>query len=137
MVQNQSSPSGQTSPTSQTSQTSPGTSKVLSIISYISILWLISYIVNRNQGMNREVDFHVKQGMRLSILSIVAWIAMMVIEAVTGLFGFIGIGIYQAIRFIKNLALFGLMVYGIINAATGQQKRLPIIGDLIPEIDSI
>lgn len=87
--------------------------------------------------MNREVDFHVKQGMRLSILSIVAWIAMMVIEAVTGLFGFIGIGIYQAIRFIKNLVLFGLMVYGIINAATGQQKRLPIIGDLIPEIDSI
>ena len=131
MVQNQS------SQTSQTSPSSPGTSKVLSIISYISILWLISYIVNRNQGMNREVDFHVKQGMRLSILSIVAWIAMMVIEAVTGLFGFIGIGIYQAIRFIKNLALFGLMVYGIINAATGQQKRLPIIGDLIPEIDSI
>ena len=134
MVQNQSSPSSQSS---QTSPSSPGTSKVLSIISYISILWLISYIVNRNQGMNREVDFHVKQGMRLSILSIVAWIAMMVIEAVTGLFGFIGIGIYQAIRFIKNLVLFGLMVYGIINAATGQQKRLPIIGDLIPEIDSI
>lgn len=72
MVQNQS------SQTSQTSPSSPGTSKVLSIISYISILWLISYIVNRNQGMNREVDFHVKQGMRLSILSIVAWIAMMV-----------------------------------------------------------
>ena len=115
----------------------PGPTKVLSIISYISILWLISYIVNRNQGMNREVDFHVKQGMRLSILSIVAWIAMMVIGAVTGLLGFIGIRIYQAIRFIKNLALFGLMVYGIINAATGQQKRLPIIGDLIPEIDSI
>lgn len=137
MVQNQSSPSSQSSPTSQTSPSSPGTSKVLSIISYISILWLISYIINRNQGMDREVDFHVKQGMRLSILSIVAWIAMMVIEAVTGLFGFIGIGIYQAIRFIKNLALFGLMVYGIINAATGQQKRLPIIGDLIPEIDSI
>ena len=30
--------------------------------------------------------------------------------AATGLLGFIGIGTYQAIRFIKNLALFGLMV---------------------------
>ena len=119
MVQNQSSPSSQSS---QTSPSSPGTSKVLSIISYISILWLISYIVNRNQGMNREVDFHVKQGMRLSILSIVAWIAMMVIGAVTGLLGFIEIRIYQAIRFIKNLALFGLMVYGIIMRQQANRK---------------
>jgi uncharacterized membrane protein len=63
------------------------------------------------------VKFHVKQGLVLFI----GWILVGVISS------FLPWGLWMIVRLL-DLALFILMIMGIITASKGQQKPLPIIG---------
>ena len=63
------------------------------------------------------VKYHVKQGLTLFLAGVVVWLFMNVIP-VLGLF----------IAPILNIILLILLILGIINAAKGLEKPLPIIG---------
>jgi len=63
------------------------------------------------------VKFHVKQGLTLFIAYLIAW--------AVGMIPFIG---WFILLPILNVALFILLIVGIIRAAQGEQKPLPIIG---------
>lgn len=89
-------------------QSGDGT-KLFSILSYISILFILPFIFCPN---NKFARFHAKQGLVLFLFGIVA-------DIFTGIFG---LGIL--------LSIFRIvcMVKGIVNAANGREEPLPYIG---------
>lgn len=108
-------------------------SKLFNILSYIGILWLFGLLINPEKN-KPEVKFHVGQGIILSIvgfgLNIVSSIVTSILTAVFR---------YSAIWFVSAIlnsliwiavsgGLIALTIIGIINAAKGEQKPLPIIG---------
>lgn len=66
------------------------------------------------------VKFHVKQGLLLFLSCLVVW----VISAVLPFY------VWWKIYWIFHLGLLALFIIGVINAAGGKEKELPLIGKL-------
>ena len=84
--------------------------KLYNILSYLGILWLVGLIAAKDEP---DVRFHVNQGIVLTI----GWF-------VAALLSFILIG------FLLDVVLTVFAIMGIINAAKGEQKELPLIGKI-------
>lgn len=93
--------------------------KTAAIISY---LWwiglLISFIMN-NSRRNTFTSFHIRQSIGISIFSF-------------------GIGLFTKFGFplignILFLSLFVLWVIGILGAIKGEEKSIPLVGDLFQD----
>lgn len=106
--------------------------KLLSIISYISPLWLIGLLVNAYKN-DTQVKFHVGQGIILTIVSAALGTAGGIAGGITGaIFGLISeeLGLFfgWVIGAAAGAASIYLTVMGIINAATGKLNQLPFVG---------
>lgn len=103
--------------------------KLMAVLSYLSWLVLIPLIGSKSPF----VRFHVNQGLMLAIGEI-AWniIVKIVSSILYAVLGFIGLNfiasIIVALLGLVNLAFFIFSIIGIVNAATGKAKRLPIVG---------
>lgn len=93
--------------------------KGLAILSYLSLLFLIPMLVNKDSEFTK---FHVNQGLILFLLSLVVGAARFVLHFVP----FFG----DLISGLLSLLLLVLMILGIVNAAQGKAKRLPVIGNM-------
>ena len=93
--------------------------KLLAAISYIWILFLVPLFVAKDDAFAR---FHANQGLVLFIANIAAAIAGFIL-------GFIPV-IGVIVAWIIRIALFVLMILGIINALKGEMKPLPFIGGI-------
>ena len=91
--------------------------KVLSLLSYLGILWLIPLLAAPN---SRFAKFHTNQGLIL-------WIAKLIVGVVTPVLALIPILGWIALLVIGIITL-ALMIVGIVNAVQGRAKQLPIIG---------
>lgn len=89
--------------------------KILSLFSYLGILFLIPLLAAPNSKFAR---FHTNQGLVLFIANIIVSVI-----AVIPLLGWIVGGIASIVTFV-------LMILGIVNAVTGKAKDLPIIGKI-------
>ncbi len=69
------------------------------------------------------VKFHVKQSLALLIMIVASW--------VIGIVPIIG----WIIAFLTPLLVLVLWIIGVINAASGKQKPLPLIGELAEKIE--
>jgi uncharacterized membrane protein len=87
--------------------------KVMAILAYISILVLIPILAAKDSPFAK---FHSNQGLILFIASIL----FTVINAIPIL--------GQIIAFIGGIITFVLFLIGVINAAQGKAKELPVIG---------
>ncbi len=113
------------------------TKKLLCIISYIGIFWLVGLLVP-DYKENKTVRFHVGQGIILFIAGVVEGIIVAVLKAVFAIitiasFGFLS-GIFGLIEGLISLGLSILLLYifikGIINAVNQKEEPLPFIGKL-------
>ncbi|MBE6881423.1 MAG: hypothetical protein IJF04_06965 [Oscillospiraceae bacterium] len=93
--------------------------KLLAAISYIWILCIVTILCAKDDAFAR---YHANQGLVL----LIANIASVVAGFILGFIPFVG-GI---ISWIISIALFVLMILGIVNAATGKMKPLPLIGGI-------
>lgn len=95
--------------------------KALAIIGYLGILFLVPMLA---APKSKFAQFHAKQGMVLFIAEVILWAAVWVLALLT-----VGIG---AVLF-PIVSIVGLVwtILGIINAANGEMKPLPVIGGLI------
>ena len=93
--------------------------KLLAAISYIWILFLVPLLAAKDDAFAR---YHANQGLVLFIANIAAAIAGFIL----GFIPVIGIIVAWIIR----IALFVLMILGIINALKGEMKPLPLIGGI-------
>nr|MCK4930185.1 hypothetical protein [Nanoarchaeota archaeon] len=90
--------------------------KLWAILSYLFILWIFPLWVIKPK--NDFAVYHAKQALML-------FIAAIVVNIVGSIIPFIG---WFIILPIGGLIVFVLWIIGIVNAATGKKKPLPIIG---------
>lgn len=94
------------------SQADKSNNKVMALLSYVGILVLIPYFVEKNSEF---VRFHVIQGINLFIF-----------ELIGGVCGFVPI-IGSFVGWLIALGTFILSIIGIINVLNEEAKELPII----------
>ena len=122
-------------------------SKVLACLSYLGILVLIPLIAAKDDEF---VQFHVRQGAKLTILGIIILSVVRVVYivfAMSGLFlgamfyqyieeyiqivfavGFFIVAVFGIISTIIGIIFLVLCILGIVNACRGLATPLPIIG---------
>lgn len=108
-----------------TSEYSPediNANKIMAILSYIGILVLIPIFCAKD---SKFAKFHANQGIVLAIAEIIVSVLVKIFSAipVLGLFIALAGGLI-------GLATFVFTIMGIINAANGKAKELPIIGGI-------
>lgn len=107
--------------------------KVMGILSYIGFLWLIPLFAAQNSKFSK---FHANQGLLLFICEAAYGIISIVLQAVIKIPVYVWgyyTGSYTPGWLTAILSLLGLVftaaaVLGIINAAQGKAKELPLIG---------
>ena len=101
------------------SQEDINANKGMSVLSYIGILFLIPMLAKKDSAYCR---FHANQGLVLFIIEIVCSLV----------FGILGafLPILTTIGSIFSLVLFIFAIIGIVNAATGKVKGLPLKGGI-------
>ncbi|GGE09881.1 hypothetical protein [Psychroflexus salis] len=99
--------------------------KVAAIVGYLTIFGsILALFLNSEENKTKFGSFHVRQGLGLNLVFI--------------LFGVILNGVFEYLSETQNLmvasafylAYFILWVYGFVAAVSGQQKRVPILGNL-------
>lgn len=94
------------------------------ILSYLGILSLIPYLTKKEDP---EIHWHAKNGVGLLIFDVVLMVLFFVISWVMPS-NILGCGM-SVIQCIVWLAIFGLHIYCIIQAAGGKRPRIPVITD--------
>ena len=95
--------------------------KTLSIVSYITIIgWLVAYLKGKDNA-DSMLKYHLRQALGLALVNIIFSLALNIVAMVIPALSFIGVFGFVFLILTKN---------GIINAANGAQKPLPIIGKM-------
>lgn len=93
----------------------PEKNTLMATLAYIGPLIILSYLAAKDDSF---VKFHIKQGLLLVIAEVASWMIAMTIWVLFPLLQLI------------NLIILVFAIIGIIHAAKGQEKQLPIIGHL-------
>jgi len=96
--------------------------KVMGVLSYIFILWLVPLLAARQSKFSM---FHCNQGLVLFLTCMVVWLPLVVISFIP----FVNL-IMLIVWPVYGISALVLVILGIINAATGKCKPLPVIGAL-------
>ena len=100
--------------------------KVKGILSYLGILFLVPLLAAKDSPFAR---YHCNQGLVLFLAAIAAWIANMILAAVLIFIPVLGWILIMLLHFAVLIGILVLVVMGIINAANGVCKPLPLIGN--------
>lgn len=94
--------------------------KTIAIISYITWIGTIIAFIMNNDKKNPFASFHIRQMVGLSILSIVN---SFIIARYVDYYVYGAVGIF----------LFVLWIIGFIGAIQGQEKKVPVLGDMFQD----
>lgn len=97
--------------------------KGMSVLAYIGILFLIPLLACPN---SRFARYHTNQGLVLFLLEL----AIGVVTGILGIIPIAGLIIGGLLSAVGGIFTLVLMILGIINAAQGQAKELPLIGKI-------
>ena len=100
--------------------------KLYAIVGYLGILFLVPLLA---LPKNKFAQYHARQGMVLFLITLAVYVA-------TGFFavGTLGIGVF--LYPILSIVVVIWSILGIINAANGEMKPLPLIGSLAGKLGS-
>ncbi|MBQ8148720.1 MAG: hypothetical protein IJ040_08040 [Lachnospiraceae bacterium] len=97
--------------------------KIFAIISYINLLFLVPIFAAKDSAFAK---FHANQGL---VLFIVTFIVNVINGTICGLLGALHLGwLASIVGPIVGMVMVAFMVVGIINAAKGVAKELPLFG---------
>lgn len=120
-------PNNFTNTPDSTSQFDPAdiqSNKVMAVLSYFGFLFLIPLLAAKD---SRFAKFHVNQGLVLFVVEVI-------LGVVQGIFGLFYIPVISTIisvaLWVVSILLFVFAILGIVNAAQGKAKALPIIGGI-------
>lgn len=100
--------------------------KVYGVLGYFGILFLVPLLA----GKTEFTKFHANQGLVLFFCDIVLGIVIGISMAVLSLLGVIGTILGSILSGALGLAVLILMIMGIVSAANGEMKPLPLIGGI-------
>jgi len=112
-------------------QLSPELDKTVGIVAYITLIgFIISIVLNSNKtGEEKKFGaFHLRQALGLIIFSVGIFIALTIITVILAIIiPFLGV-LFGLLMNLVWLGILALLIIGIINAANGTYKEVPIIG---------
>lgn len=97
--------------------------KGMSVLAYIGFLFLVPLLACPNSKFAR---YHTNQGLVLFLLEF----ALGVVTGILGIIPIAGLIIVGLLSAVGGIFTLVLMIMGIINAAQGQAKELPLIGKI-------
>ena len=97
--------------------------KGMSVLAYIGFLFLVPLLACPNSKFAR---YHTNQGLVLFLLEL----ALGVVTGILGIIPIAGLIIGGLLSAVGGIFTLVLMIMGIINAAQGQAKELPLIGKI-------
>ncbi|QNK41077.1 hypothetical protein [Caproicibacter fermentans] len=112
--------------------------KAFSILAYIGILWLVGLLADRE---NKNVMFHVNQGIILSIFEFALTFSLSIIKAIIqsgfglafsgiGILSWTGTAVSGLLSFTAWCLVVSYIIIGVVRAAQGKNEPLPLIGSL-------
>lgn len=110
-----------------TPQSDVDSNKGLAILSYLGILVLIPIIA---APKSRFARYHSNQGLVLMIAEAVYAIAATILTVLLLLAGWVGV-ILVVVVWLLSIAFLVFAIMGLVNAAKGEMKPLPIIGGIV------
>lgn len=99
--------------------------KVMAVLAYIGLLFLIPLLAAPQSPYAR---FHTNQGLILFIVDIIVGVVGGILSVILAFIPIAGPIISGIITFLLSACTLALMILGIVNAATGKAKELPVIG---------
>ncbi|MBQ4599384.1 MAG: zinc ribbon domain-containing protein [Clostridia bacterium] len=104
--------------------------KLMAVLAYLGILVLVPILAAKESKYAR---YHANQGLVLFIANIVVSVVMGIVGFIVGFIaGFTGLTflatLVTIISWLLSAVIFVLAILGIVNAATGKAKELPVIG---------
>lgn len=100
--------------------------KLMAVLSYLGILVLVPILAAKDSPFAK---FHATQGINLLIVGVAWSIVSSIISAILGLTGVAFLSVlWSIITWLVGIVIFLTMVIGILNAAQGKAKELPVIG---------
>ena len=100
--------------------------KLMAVLSYIGILVLVPNLAAKDSPFAK---YHAAQGLNLLIVDVAWCIVSGIVSLIFGLIGVTFLSVlWTIVTWLVGIALFLMMVIGIINAAQGRAKELPLIG---------
>ena len=114
--------------------TSNSNAKIYKILAYIGILFLVGLLANKEN--DKSVRFHVGQGIVLCIAGVAASIVYSIISAIAfalfldpfGSLNVVGVLLTSVLGLAISGCTLALAIIGIVHAANGEDKELPVIG---------
>ena len=98
--------------------------RTVAVLTYITIIGFIIAIILHSNKKTALGAFHLRQGLGLIVTGMVLWVAGMII-AVIPLVNLLSLILWPVI----GIGLFVLWLCGLIAAAQGQQKPMPVLGE--------
>ena len=100
--------------------------KLMAVLSYLGILVLVPILAAKDSPFAK---FHATQGINLLIVGVAWSIVSGIISAILGLIGVAFLSVlWSIITWLVGIVIFLTMIIGILNAAQGKAKELPVIG---------
>ena len=102
--------------------------KVMGILAYLSWLVIVPWIAAKESPFAR---YHTNQGLVLAIVEIAWWILSAILTAIaTAAYSLGFLAVIGVISWILGIVSLVFSILGIVNAAKGEMKPLPIIGGI-------
>src|SRR3954447_22526097 len=96
---------------------------IMLVLSYLGILALIPLLVKKD---DKEVQWHAKNGLGLTVAWILLWIVIAIIERFMP--AVVGCGI-AVIHCVLALGFLAVVILAIMKALKGERMRFPVISD--------
>lgn len=106
----------------------------IGLIAYLTLIGFVIALVlnNDKKGETKSFGaFHLRQSLGLMITGIILMIGLMILSSILIAITYKLLIVMSIIYPVFYLGLLALVVIGIINAANGQRKELPLIGPFI------
>ena len=100
--------------------------KVFAILAYIGILFVVPLLAARE---SKFAMYHTNQGLVLFLVAVISGIALTIISVILHFIPVLGWMVSGLASTALWVGIIVLMVLGILTAAKGECKPLPVIGD--------
>ncbi len=94
--------------------------KTIAIISYITFIGLIIAFVMNSEKKNAFAAYHIRQSLGITLCYVIVWILASLLYI-------------PILYFILYLALFVLVILGLVAAAQGEMKPVPVVGPMFQD----
>lgn len=119
----------QTPPTAESipDKTDAAQNRAMAVLAYIGILFLIPLLAAKTSPFAR---YHTNQGIVLFLASLIYSVATRIVVTITMFANHLLGGLLSGLFGLGSILFLVLMILGIVNAAQGKQKPLPVIGEI-------